>query len=77
MTESSEIPVPTTAAVSLDNARNSPSEKQSKVPKVGDMVHISSFNKEATVLKVEPSKEEILVQLGNMKLKLKLADVKT
>ncbi|KAH7853449.1 hypothetical protein Vadar_002550 [Vaccinium darrowii] len=68
LTESSEIPVPTAAAVSLDNARNSPSEKQSEVPKVGDTVHISSFNKEATVLKVEPSKEEIVVQLGSHSL---------
>lgn len=52
-------------------------EKQAKLPKVGDTVHVSSFNKEATVLKVEPSKEELLVQVGQMKLKLKLADVTT
>ena len=43
--------------------------------KPGDMVHVSKFNKKAAVLKVDPSKEEILVQLGNMKLKLTLADV--
>lgn len=48
-----------------------------KIPKIGDMVHVSSLNKKVTVLKVEPSKEEIVVQAGNMKLKLKLVDVVT
>lgn len=41
------------------------------------MVFVSSLGKKATVLRVEPSKEEILVQAGNMKLKLKLGDIKT
>ncbi|KAI8565174.1 hypothetical protein RHMOL_Rhmol03G0240400 [Rhododendron molle] len=75
--ESSGIPVPTKASVSSENARKLPLEKQAKLPKVGDTVHVSSFNKEATVLKVEPSKEELLVQVGQMKLKLKLADLTT
>ncbi|KAF7148051.1 hypothetical protein RHSIM_Rhsim03G0218100 [Rhododendron simsii] len=77
MIESSGIPVPTKASDSSENARKLPLEKQAKLPKVGDTVHVSCFNKEATVLKVEPSKEELLVQVGQMKLKLKLADVTT
>nr|XP_043631288.1 endonuclease MutS2 isoform X2 [Erigeron canadensis] len=50
-------------------------EKKSKVVKAGDVVHVSKFNKKASVLKVDPSKGEILVQIGNMKLKLRVADV--
>lgn len=48
-----------------------------KLPNVGDSVHVPSLNKQALVLKVDPSREELLVQAGNMKLKLKLADVLT
>ncbi|KAI3826466.1 hypothetical protein L1987_00514 [Smallanthus sonchifolius] len=42
---------------------------------LGDTVHVSKFNKKASVLKVDPSKQEVLVQFGNIKLKLALADV--
>jgi dsDNA-specific endonuclease/ATPase MutS2 len=45
------------------------------VPKVGDTVHVTSLNKKATVIKVEPSKQQIMVQVGFMRLKLNLADV--
>ncbi|KAK7385470.1 hypothetical protein VNO78_31191 [Psophocarpus tetragonolobus] len=48
---------------------------KSKPPKVGDMVHVSSLGKKVTVLKVDSSKGEIVVQAGNMKLKLKLSDI--
>ncbi|KAK3042812.1 hypothetical protein RJ639_001085 [Escallonia herrerae] len=72
-----EIPVATKTANTFDNNRQSPSEKRTKLPKVGEMVHISSLNKKATVLKVEPSKEKVVVQAGNMKLKLKLVDLVT
>ncbi|PSS04520.1 Endonuclease [Actinidia chinensis var. chinensis] len=75
--DSTELSVSTKAAYSSDNARQSPLERKAKLPKTGDIVHISSLNKEATVLEVDPSKEEILVQLGKMKLKLKLIDVAT
>ncbi|KAK3228430.1 hypothetical protein Dsin_000311 [Dipteronia sinensis] len=57
--------------------KQSPTVKRNVLPEVGDLVHVSSFGKKATVLRVEPSKEEILVQVGNMKLKLKLKDVET
>ncbi|KAM2921738.1 uncharacterized protein LOC126630727 [Malus sylvestris] len=47
-----------------------------ELPKVGNMVFVSSLGKKAAVLTVDPSKEEIVVQAGNMKLKLKLDDIK-
>lgn len=50
-------------------------EKRVKIPKEGDVVQVPSLNHKAVVLKVEPLKEEILVQAGRMKLKLKLVDV--
>ncbi|XP_017973743.1 PREDICTED: endonuclease MutS2 isoform X1 [Theobroma cacao] len=53
------------------------SEKITGLPKVGDMVHVSSLGKRAMVLRVDTYKEEIVVQAGNMKLKLKLIDVQT
>ncbi|CAA7049121.1 unnamed protein product [Microthlaspi erraticum] len=46
-----------------------------KLPVVGDSVFVSSLGKKATVLKVEQSKKEILVQVGIMKMKVKLTDV--
>lgn len=52
-------------------------EKKPKLPKVGDLVHVPSLNKTATVMKLDLSKEEIVVLAGNLKLKLKLADVAT
>lgn len=48
-----------------------------KLPSVGDSVFVPSLNKQALVLKVDPSREELLVQAGNMKLKLKVTDVFT
>ncbi|KAK0593394.1 hypothetical protein LWI29_035943 [Acer saccharum] len=57
--------------------KQSPIVKRNVLPEVGDLVHVSSFGKKATVLRVDLSKEEILVQVGNMKLKLKLKDVET
>lgn len=52
-------------------------EKKAELLKAGDMVHVSRLNTNATVIKVVPAKEEIVVQAVNMKLKLKLADVVT
>ncbi|KAF5203735.1 endonuclease MutS2-like [Thalictrum thalictroides] len=48
-----------------------------KVPNVGDIVYVASLGKKVTVLKVEASKEEIVVQASNMKLRLKLRDLQT
>jgi dsDNA-specific endonuclease/ATPase MutS2 len=41
------------------------------------MVYVSSLGRRAAVLRVEPSKDEIVVQTGNMKLKLKLTEIET
>jgi dsDNA-specific endonuclease/ATPase MutS2 len=49
--------------------------EKSQLPKVGDMVYVSSLGRKGTVLRLEPSKDEIVVQTGNMKLKLKLTDI--
>ncbi|KAH7543693.1 hypothetical protein JRO89_XS15G0001300 [Xanthoceras sorbifolium] len=57
--------------------KQSPTVKRNVLPEVGDSVHVSSLGKKATVLRVEPSKGDILVQVGNMKLKVKLVDVAT
>lgn len=51
--------------------------KRTELPKVGDLVHVSSFGKKGTVIKVEPSKEEIVVQAGNMKWIMKFTDIVT
>ncbi|XP_021909345.1 uncharacterized protein LOC110823288 [Carica papaya] len=70
----------TKSSSSLEVVKQSPPEspvKRTELPKVGDTVLISSLGKRAAILKIDPSKEEIEVQAGNMKLKLKLADVET
>lgn len=51
-------------------------ENKSRVPIVGDVVQVSSLGTKATVLKVEPSEGEIVVQAGKLKLKLKFSDIK-
>lgn len=70
----------------LTQTANTPIVKQNKKPssgiikvppKVGDEVHVPSLGMKAKVLKVEPYKDEIVVQAGNLKLKLKAADVKS
>lgn len=48
---------------------------RSVLPKVGDVIHVSSLGKKVTVLKVNSSKGELVVQAGIMKLKLKLTDI--
>ncbi|XP_071929480.1 uncharacterized protein [Coffea arabica] len=62
--------------LTANNTRQQPVlDKRAEIPKEGDTVVVHSLNKKAVVLKVEPSKEEIVVQAGNMKLKLRLVDV--
>ncbi|XP_022890400.1 uncharacterized protein LOC111405654 isoform X1 [Olea europaea var. sylvestris] len=75
--EENEPPVAIGTAESLNNATQSVAEKERGPPTIGDMVNVPSLNKKATVLKVEPSRGEIVVMAGNMKLKLKLSDVAT
>ncbi|XP_057804258.1 uncharacterized protein LOC131019679 isoform X2 [Salvia miltiorrhiza] len=59
----------------VDSTKQSTTEKKLKLPKAGDMVNVPSLNKKATVLEVDPSKEEVVVQAGFLKVKLKLADI--
>ncbi|KAF3432709.1 hypothetical protein FNV43_RR23811 [Rhamnella rubrinervis] len=61
---------------SVDSVKQTPSGK-TELPKVGDVVNVSSLGRKGTVLRVDPFKEEVLVQAGNMKLKVKLIDVET
>ncbi|KAF5450555.1 hypothetical protein F2P56_030889 [Juglans regia] len=74
--EYSEPPIASKCASFVEDIKKSPSEK-SQLPKIGDIVYVSSLGRRVTVLRVEPSKNEIVVQSGNMKLKLKLNDVQT
>ncbi|XP_077233538.1 DNA mismatch repair protein MutS, type 2 isoform X2 [Tasmannia lanceolata] len=55
--------------------KQSLSEKPIKIPEVGNMVYVSALRKKVMVLKVEASKGEIIVQAGNMQLRLKLSDI--
>ncbi|CAH9123382.1 unnamed protein product [Cuscuta epithymum] len=52
-------------------------EKRPELPKVGDMVQVLSLGKKALVLKVDSSRGEVVIQAGNMRLKLKASDVVT
>ncbi|OVA16083.1 DNA mismatch repair protein MutS [Macleaya cordata] len=66
-TENIKHPRSDKSAHSVEGIKQLKSEKQAQLPKVGDVVHISSLGKKATVLKVEASKQEIIVQASNMK----------
>uniref|UniRef100_A0A0D9XLD2 DNA mismatch repair proteins mutS family domain-containing protein n=1 Tax=Leersia perrieri TaxID=77586 RepID=A0A0D9XLD2_9ORYZ len=46
------------------------------IPEVGDLVYVPKLRNEATVVKIDSSKNEVQVQAGIMKLKLKVKDVK-
>ncbi|KAK8481619.1 hypothetical protein V6N11_024226 [Hibiscus sabdariffa] len=70
-----ELQTTNPSSSSIQVIKQPQSEKITKLPKVGDTVHVSSLGKRATVLKVDTHKEEIVVQAGNMKLKLKVAEV--
>ncbi|XP_011653396.1 uncharacterized protein LOC101220812 isoform X2 [Cucumis sativus] len=52
-----------------------PQSEEPLFPTVGDTVYVSSFGKKATVLGVEPSKDEVIVRVGSIKLKLKFTDI--
>lgn len=49
--------------------------KKLELPKAGDMVSVPSLNKRAAVLEVDPSRGEVVVQAGTLRLKLKIADI--
>ncbi|KAJ0102601.1 hypothetical protein Patl1_05535 [Pistacia atlantica] len=68
---------PATSSPAVKVIKKSVTAKRSGLPEVGDSVHVSSLGKKGKVLRVEPSKEELVVQVGNMKLKLKLSNIVT
>ncbi|KAL4594593.1 hypothetical protein ACB092_12G030100 [Castanea dentata] len=74
MAEYTEHPMAYKSASFIEDIKQTPSEKP-QLPKVGDMVYVSSLGRKGTVLRLEPSKDEIVVQTGNMKLKLKLTAI--
>nr|GME09651.1 endonuclease MutS2 [Ipomoea batatas] len=66
----------TMAESAVDNLKPRVSaQKRAGLPNVGDAVHIVSLGRKAVVLKVDSSRDEIVVQAGNLKLKLKVSDV--
>ncbi|XP_031280212.1 uncharacterized protein LOC116138656 [Pistacia vera] len=68
---------PATSSPAVKVIKKSVTAKRSGLPEVGDSVQVSSLGKKGKVLRVEPSKEELVVQVGNMKLKLKLSNIVT
>ncbi|KAM4068542.1 hypothetical protein ACB094_12G020800 [Castanea mollissima] len=74
MAEYTEHPMAYKSASFIEDIKQTPSEKP-QLPKVGDMVYVSSLGRKGKVLRLEPSKDEIVVQTGNMKLKLKLTAI--
>ncbi|PHT53590.1 hypothetical protein CQW23_08052 [Capsicum baccatum] len=60
--EESEISEATPAVSSASTSRLPVSAERRKLPNVGDSVRVPSLNKQALVLKVDPSREELLVQ---------------
>ncbi|KAJ4832476.1 hypothetical protein Tsubulata_000017 [Turnera subulata] len=61
----------------VETGKKSVSVRKTKIPEIGETVQVSSLGREAKVLRVDPSKKEVVVQAGNMKLKLKIADILT
>ena len=51
-------------------------DEEDGIPEVGDSVYVPKLKNQATVVKIDSSKNEVQVQAGMMKLKLKLQDVK-
>jgi len=51
-------------------------DEEDGIPEVGDSVYVPKLKNQATVVKIDLSKNEVQVQAGMMKLKLKMQDVK-
>ncbi|OEL31123.1 Endonuclease MutS2 [Dichanthelium oligosanthes] len=51
-------------------------DEEDGIPEIGDSVYVPKLKNQATVVKIDSSKNEVQVQAGMMKLKLKLHDVK-
>ncbi|AQK64676.1 DNA mismatch repair protein MutS type 2 [Zea mays] len=74
------MPANTSAIGNIQNIDTSlgmtANDDEDEVPEVGDSVYVPKLKNEATVVKIDSSKNEVQVQAGMMKLKLKLKDVK-
>uniref|UniRef100_A0A0E0M9J8 DNA mismatch repair proteins mutS family domain-containing protein n=1 Tax=Oryza punctata TaxID=4537 RepID=A0A0E0M9J8_ORYPU len=73
-------PEPTSTAVKKAQNTNismatTTEDEDDGIPEVGDLVYVPKLRNEATVVKIDTSKNEVQVQAGIMKLKLKLKDV--
>ncbi|CAN6323531.1 unnamed protein product [Urochloa humidicola] len=51
-------------------------DEEDGIPEVGDSVYVPKLKNQGTVVKIDASKNEVRVQAGMMKLKLKVQDVK-
>ncbi|CAN6287763.1 unnamed protein product [Urochloa humidicola] len=51
-------------------------DEEDGIPEVGDSVYVPKLKNQGTVVKIDASKNEVQVQAGMMKLKLKVQDVK-
>ncbi|RLN16113.1 endonuclease MutS2 isoform X1 [Panicum miliaceum] len=58
------------------NLATAADDEEDGIPEVGDSVYVPKLKNQATVVKIDSSKNEVQVQAGMMKLKLKLQDVK-
>uniref|UniRef100_A0A452YLZ4 DNA mismatch repair proteins mutS family domain-containing protein n=8 Tax=Aegilops tauschii subsp. strangulata TaxID=200361 RepID=A0A452YLZ4_AEGTS len=73
-------PASTSAPKKTQNTNSSmvteANDENGGIPEVGDLVYVPKLKNQATVVKIDSSKNEVQVQAGMMKLKLKLKDVK-
>ncbi|KAJ1294890.1 hypothetical protein BS78_01G180700 [Paspalum vaginatum] len=74
-------PVPASTAIGKTQNKDTDlgtvaNDGEDGIPEVGDSVYVPKLKNQATVVKIDSSKDEVQVQAGMMKLKLKLKDVK-
>uniref|UniRef100_A0A0E0EZS3 DNA mismatch repair proteins mutS family domain-containing protein n=1 Tax=Oryza meridionalis TaxID=40149 RepID=A0A0E0EZS3_9ORYZ len=65
-----------TSTLAVKKAQNTNISMATTTEEVGDLVYVPKLKNEATVVKIDSSKNEVQVQAGIMKLKLKFKDVK-
>ncbi|XP_044327702.1 endonuclease MutS2 isoform X2 [Triticum aestivum] len=65
-----------TNSITVAEANGKIIDEDGGIPEVGDLVYVPKLKNQATVVKIDSSKNEVQVQAGMMKLKLKLKDVK-
>ncbi|KAL6903546.1 hypothetical protein ACP4OV_004359 [Aristida adscensionis] len=58
------------------NVASAASDEEDGIPEVGDLVYVPKLRNQATVVKIDSSRNELQVQAGMMKLKLKFKEIK-